>query len=340
MTLEAHPVIKKIADRARQAGKRIVLPESQDPRVLRAARQITDLGYAQIVLEGEEEHVAATADEAAVSLDGIDVVNQYTDENRDRYVHQLHERRKHKGMSLNDAEKLLSRPVYYAAMMVGDGFVDGMVSGSICPTRDTVRAALFGVGVAEGNKTVSSCSIMLTIVPEIGVEGAIIFGDTGVMPEPNSEQLADIALASADACRNLLDTEPYVAMLSFSSKGSAYSPAVQKVLDATRIAQERRPDLKLDGELQADAALIPEVAERKAKGSPVAGRANTLVVPDLSCGNIGYKLVERLGRATALGPLLTGLKHPVNDLSRGCSVEDIVLITAVTAVQAIRYDSE
>ena len=330
-----HPVIQTFTHRAQQARKRIVLPESRDPRVLQAARQITDMGCAQIVLEGKEDDIRAAADAAGVGLDAIEIVNQADDDRRAAYVERLYEQRRHKGMTFDDADKLLARPVYYGAMLVGDGRVDGMVAGSICPTRDVVRAALFGVGCAEGNKTVSSCSVLNTVMSDMGVQGSLIFADTGVLPEPSSEQLADIAIAAADACASLLDVEPIVAMLSFSTKGSAYSPAVQRVLDATRIAQQRRPKLKIDGELQVDAALIPSIAERKAKGSPVAGRANTLVFPDLSSGNIGHKLVERLGRATALGPLLTGLARPINDLSRGCSIEDIVLITTITAVQAI-----
>jgi phosphate acetyltransferase len=328
-------VIEKILDVARNADRTIVLPESQDPRVLQAARRVTDEKLARILLKGHEDAIAATAREANVSLDGIEIINQLNHPHRDEYVHQLYESRRHKGMTIDDADKLLANPVYYAGMMVGHDHADGMVAGSICPTRDTVRSALFGVGCADGNKTVSACSIMVTKVPSIGVDGALIFADTGVMPEPTSEQLADIAIAAADACEALMGVEPMVAMLSFSTKGSAYSPAIQKVIDATGMAQTRRPKLKLDGEMQIDAALIPEIAERKAKTSPVAGKANTLIFPDLNCGNIAYKLVERLGGAMALGPLLTGLAKPVNDLSRGCSVDDIVLITAITVAQAV-----
>jgi len=264
----------------------------------------------------------------------LEILDPQRDAAREKYVERLYEKRKAKGMTRSDAEKLLGQCVYYGGMMVGDGRVDGMVAGSICPTRDTVRSALFGVGLAAGNKTVSSCSLMNTIIPEVGVSGSLIFADTGVVPEPTVERLADIAIAAAEACSSLLGVAPRVAMLSFSTKGSAGSPAVQRVVDATRLVQKLRPDILIDGEMQVDAAVVPMVAERKAKGSPVAGRANTLVFPDLSSGNIGYKLVERLGRATALGPLLSGLARPVNDLSRGCSVTDIVLIAAITSVQA------
>ena len=329
-------VVDRITQRAAAANKRIVLPEAEDDRVLRAAREITDRKYARVVLMGSPETIHAQAKAIGVDLAGVEIIDQMTDVDRTKYVDQLYEKRKAKGMSREQVEKLLERSMYYGAFLVGAGRVDGMVSGSMSPTADTVRSALFGIGPAKGIKTVTSCSIMNTIIPEFGVNGSVIFADTGVVPEPTAEQLADIAILAAEACRNLLETEPFVAMISFSTKGSASSPAVDKVIEATRLAQSRRPDLNIDGEMQVDAAVIPDIGQRKAKGSKVAGRANTLVFPDLSCGNSAYKLVERFGKATALGPLLLGPAKPVNDLSRGCSIEDIVLITAITAVQGLK----
>ncbi len=330
----SNTVVNKITERAISLNKRILLPETDDPRVLHAARRVADRKYATVILLGSPDTIQAKAKDEGIDLSDVEILDHLSDEHRDEYIQTLHERRKHKDMSPDDADRLLEKGVYYGGMMVGSGRVDGMVAGSICPTRDTVRSALFGVGLEEGNKTVSSCSIMNTVVDEVGVDGSLIFADTGVVPEPTVDQLADIGIAAAGACRALLDVEAHVAMLSFSTKGSAFSPAVQKVIDATNQIRQRKPDLKVDGELQLDAAIVPSVAERKAKDSPVAGKANTLVFPDLSCGNIAYKLVERLGKATALGPLLLGLAKPVNDLSRGCSVEDIVLISAITAVQS------
>jgi len=328
----SNTVIERITRNAVAAGKHILLPEAHDVRVLQAARQIVDKRYARVTVLGDESAVNKLASDNGIDLAGVTILNHKTDPRRGELVGRLYEKRKAKGMTLADAETMLSDVVYYGGQMVGANQADGMVVGSVCPTADTVRSALFGVGTTPGIKTMSACSIMNTIIPEVGVDGSVIFADTGVLPEPTVEQLADIAIAAAASCQALLGVEPCVAMLSFSTKGSAYSPAVQKVIDATRLAQQRRPDLKIDGELQLDAAIIPDIGTRKAKGSPVAGRANTLVFPDLSCGNIAYKLVERLGRATALGPLLMGCAKPINDLSRGCSVEDIVLITAITAV--------
>ena len=330
-----HSAIQRITQRAIAANKRIVLPEASDIRVVQAARAITDRKYARVLLLGKEDEIRKLAADNGLDLAGVEILDHLGDPNRKRYVDELHERRKSKGMNRIDTEKLLERTVFYGGMVVGDGVADGMVVGSVCPTKDTVRSALFGVGLSHGNKTVSACSVMITKVPQIGVDGVVIFADTGVVPEPTADQLADIAIAAAGACKALLATEPYVAMLSFSTLGSAYSPAVQKVIDATKIAKTRRPDLNIDGELQFDAAVITSIAQRKAQGSQVAGRANTFIFPDLSSGNIGYKITERLGGATALGPLLMGLAKPCNDLSRGCSVEDIVLVAAITVVQAV-----
>ncbi|MBN1943270.1 MAG: phosphate acetyltransferase [Phycisphaerae bacterium] len=328
-------VVNSIIERARQADACVILPEASDPRVLHATERVLKENYARITLLGDPDAITKLARAEGAKIDGAEIVNPLTDSRRDAYVEALYEKRKAKGMTRPQADEMLRREPYYGGMMIGDGRAGGMVCGSICPTADTVRAALFGVGLAEGIKTVSACSIMNTIVEEIGVDGSVIFADTGVLPEPTVEQLADIGIAAAAACRSLLNTEPYVAMLSFSTKGSAHSPAVQKVIDATELIKKRRPDLNVDGELQLDAAVIPAIGKTKAKGSPVAGKANTLVFPDLSCGNIAYKLVERLGKATALGPLLMGTAKPINDLSRGCSVEDIALITAITVVQSL-----
>jgi phosphate acetyltransferase len=327
-------VVEKLTRRAQAAKRRVVLPEASDPRVLLATQEILRQRYARVTLLGEADKIQAAAKECGADLAGAEIVNPLTDERRGKYVDALFAKRKAKGMTRDQADELLRQTVYYGGHMVGDGRADGMVCGSICPTAETVRSALFGVGTAPGIRTISACSVMCTIIEEFGVDGAVIFADTGVVPEPTTEQLADIGVAAADSCRALLDTEPYLAMLSFSTKGSAYSPDVQKVIDATELIRSKRPDLKVDGELQVDAAMIPSIAERKAKGSPVAGRANTLVFPNLTCGNIAYKLVERFGKALALGPLLMGAAKPINDLSRGCSVEDIVLIAAITAVQA------
>ena len=325
-------IIDKIKAKAKADIKHIVLPEGEEIRNVQAAVMIRDQGLAKLTLLGNPAKVKEVA--AGADLTGIDIIDPADSDKAPLYAATLYDLRKAKGMTEEEAAKKVADPMYYGIMMVKLGDADGLVSGAIHSTGDMLRPALQVIKSKPGMKTVSSCFLMECPDKSFGDNGVMIFSDCGVIPNPTAEELANIALGAADSARSLAGMEPRVAMLSFSTKGSAKHDNVTKVQEATRIAHEMAPDLMLDGELQLDAALVPAVGELKAPGSAVAGKANVLVFPDLQSGNIGYKLAQRLGQAEAYGPILQGIAQPCNDLSRGCSAEDIVATVAITACQA------
>ncbi len=327
--------IDKIKERARSDVKTIVMPETTDKRTLIAASHIIDEGIANIILVGNEEKIMDGAGWLDIDLDGVKVIDPTNTDKLDEYVDLLYEVRKNKGMTPEKArETLLADPLTFGVMMVKANDADGMVAGACHATADVLRPALQILKTAPGAKLVSGFFILDVPDCDMGYNGTFLFADCGLNQDPNPEELAAIADTSAKSFKNLVGAKPIIAMLSHSTKGSAKHPLVDKMVEATRIAHEQYPSLTLDGELQTDAAIVPSVAKTKAPDSEIAGKANVLIFPNLDAGNIGYKLVQRLGKAEAYGPMLQGLARPVNDLSRGCTWEDVVGVVALTAVQA------
>ena len=330
--------IDGIKEKAKQDIKTIILPESEDIRVLEGASKALKERYANIILIGDELDIKERANQSNIDLTGAQIINPKTSEKYEEYANAFYELRKAKGMTLEQAKELLLEPIYFGMMMMKQGDSDGLVSGACHSTANTLRPALQILKTAPGTKLVSAFFLMEVPNCEYGENGVFVFGDCGLVENPSSDDLSEIAISSSKSFHQLTGKESKVAMLSYSTYGSAHSDLTEKVVEATKLLKEKEPNLACDGELQLDAALVPEIASSKAPGSIVAGKANTLIFPDLNAGNIGYKLVQRLAKANAYGPLCQGISKPVNDLSRGCNSDDIAGVIAITCVQAQDMD--
>ena len=326
--------IDELKNKARQDIKTIILTESEDKRVLKAAQKVKEEGFANIILIGNEDDANKLAKENGIDISGIEIINPGNSPKFEEYANAFYELRKAKGMTIEKARETLKDNMYFGTMMVKEGDADGLVSGACHSTANTLRPALQILKTAPGTKLVSAFFLMIVPNCEYGENGIFIFGDSGLVENPTSDELSEIAISSSKSFKQLTGKESKVAMLSYSTYGSAHSDLTEKVIEGTKLLKEKMPDLICDGELQLDAAIIPEIAASKAPGSPVAGQANTLIFPNLDAGNIGYKLVQRLAKAEAYGPLCQGIARPVNDLSRGCNSDDIAGVVAITAVQA------
>ena len=326
--------IDDIKNKAKQSIKTIILTESEDKRVLEAAEKVKKEGFANVILIGNEEEAKNKAKENNIDISGIPVINPETSEKYEEYVNSFYELRKAKGMTVDKAREMLKDNMYFGTMMVKMGDADGLVSGACHSTANTLRPALQILKTAPGTKLVSAFFLMVVPDCKYGENGIFVFGDSGLVENPTADELSEIAISSSKSFEQLVGKEAKVALLSYSTYGSAQSELTEKVIEATKLLREKMPNLICDGELQLDAAIVPEINSSKAPGSPLKGEANTLIFPNLDAGNIGYKLVQRLAKAEAYGPLCQGIAKPVNDLSRGCNSDDIVGVVAITAVQA------